>query len=120
MAAKSVDKERLLKYLSDLHARELNAYTGASSAGGPAFSPNVLVEVLGKVEAGNLDMGAGQVTENVGIVRSFVEGFTYLPRYFFKDMQKYEVARVIGIGLFILLLSLGIGALAVMVLWTVG
>lgn len=120
MPAKSVDKERLIKYLIDLHARELNAYTGASSAGGPAFSPNVLVEVMGKVEAGNFDLGAGQVTENVGLVRAFAEGFTYLPRYFFKGMPKNDVARVFGIGLFIILLALGIGALGVMVLWMVG
>jgi len=116
----ALNKEKLIAFLSDLHARELNAYTGASSVGGPTFSPNVLVEVMRKIEAGSFDPGAEKMVENTGLVHSFIEGFAYLPRFFFKGMSRQEVAQSLGIGLFIIAVGLLVGALVVMVAWTVG
>lgn len=104
-----LSKERLIKYVTDLHDREISAYCGASKAGGPAFSPNVLVEILGKVEAGDFDQDRGMEGENKGLVRSFIEGVMYMPRHLFRDLTVRDFARSLGITAFILLAALLIG-----------
>lgn len=100
-----LNKERLIKYLNDLHARELNAYCGVNPAGGPAFSPNVLVEILRKVGAGDFDQGAEMVGEKQGLVRSFIEGVMYIPRHIIRGMTWQDLAKSMGVAVSIFLMA---------------
>jgi hypothetical protein len=50
----TIDYERLLRYLTDLHQRESNAIFGCGPAP-PKSAPAVLEEILEKMESGRLD-----------------------------------------------------------------